>query len=232
MRQIILDTETTGLSPEQGHRIIEIGCIEMNNRLFSDANFHHYLDPERDIDAAAQQVHGITRESLMGKPKFHDIAEAFIEYIQGAELIIHNAAFDVGFLNYELAKLGGKYQRIQDYCRVIDTLKMARRKHPGQKNNLDALCKRYQVDASRRKFHGALLDAQILGEVYLAMTVGQIDFLTVAEVPKQHQKVTRAKITANRQGNLMVQPPLKDELKAHEMFLERLRRKARKTLAW
>lgn len=231
LRQIILDTETTGLSTEQGHRIIEIGCIELQNRLFTDSCFHHYLDPERAIDAGAQQVHGITLEFLAGKPKFHEVAEAFIEYIKGAELIIHNADFDIGFLNYELMKLGGKYQKIEAYCKVVDTLKMARKKHPGQKNNLDALCKRYQVDASKRTYHGALLDAQILGEVYLAMTAGQIDFLSSSETVRQDGKVESTRPQAAiRKDALPVVRATEEELKLHETFLEELKKKANKEI--
>lgn len=234
LRQIILDTETTGLSAEQGHRIIEIGCIELQNRVFIDAHFHHYLDPEREIDAGAQQVHGITREFLAGKPKFHEVAEAFVNYIQGAELIIHNADFDVGFLNHELMRLGGKYQKIESYCKIVDTLKMARKKHPGQKNNLDALCKRYQVDSSKRTFHGALLDAQILGEVYLAMTSGQIDFLTGSEGGRLGEKSgNKEQYAVVRQEALPVVMATEDELKAHQLFLEKLKKKAnREVQSW
>lgn len=173
MRQIVLDTETTGLDPEQGHRIIEIGCVEMIERRLTGNVFHAYLQPDREIDAAAVEVHGITNEFLADKPRFDDIAGDLIGYLAGAELVIHNAPFDVGFLDAELRRVPG-LGLIADHCTVLDTLVMARRKHPGQRNTLDALCGRYQVDNSRRDKHGALLDAEILAEVYLAMTGGQV----------------------------------------------------------
>jgi DNA polymerase-3 subunit epsilon len=175
MRQIMLDTETTGLEPASGHRIIEIGCVELLNRKLTGSRFHVYLNPERDIDAGAVEVHGLSREFLADKPRFADIAADFLEYVRGAELVIHNAAFDVGFLDHELRLLGGKAtaSAIADCCAVLDTLALARKKHPGQRNNLDALCKRYGVDNRHRDLHGALLDAEILAEVYLAMTGGQ-----------------------------------------------------------
>ncbi len=174
MRQIVLDTETTGLDPQQGHRIIEIGCVELLNRQLTGNNFHQYLQPDREIDAGAIEVHGITNEFLADKPRFGEVVEGFLEYVRGAELIIHNASFDVGFLDHELAALNRNGERIADLCTVIDTLSMARKLHPGQKNTLDALCRRYDVDNSRRDLHGALLDAEILADVYLAMTGGQV----------------------------------------------------------
>ncbi|MDH5545377.1 MAG: DNA polymerase III subunit epsilon [Gammaproteobacteria bacterium] len=173
MRQIVLDTETTGLEPSQGHRIIEIGAVELINRRLTGNNFHQYLQPDRDIDAGAQEVHGITLEFLADKPRFHDVAQTFLDYIKGAELIIHNAPFDVGFINHEFGLLGDDWGKVVDHCEVIDTLVMARQLHPGQKNNLDALCKRYEIDNSHRDLHGALLDSEILADVYLAMTGGQ-----------------------------------------------------------
>jgi DNA polymerase-3 subunit epsilon len=173
MRQIILDTETTGLEPEQGHRIIEIGCVEQIDRRLTGNNFHQYLQPDREIDDAAVEVHGITNEFLTDKPRFGDIAADFIDYVRGAELIIHNAPFDVGFINHELSLLEGEWQRLADYCLITDTLVMAKKMHPGQRNSLDALCKRYEIDNSHRELHGALLDAEILADVYLAMTGGQ-----------------------------------------------------------
>lgn len=172
MRQVILDTETTGLDPGLGHRIIEVGCLEMVNRRLTKRSFHHYLQPDREIDAGAMAVHGITNEFLRDKPRFADIAEAFLRFVDGAELVIHNAGFDVGFLNAELAKLG--LPPVTEKCTVLDTLPMARAKHPGQKNNLDALARRYYADQRDRTYHGALLDAEILAEVYLAMTGGQV----------------------------------------------------------
>ncbi len=171
-RQIVLDTETTGLEPEQGHRIIEIGCVELVDRRPTGNDFHQYLQPDRQIDAGAVEVHGITNEFLADKPRFADIVEDFIDYVKGAELIIHNAPFDVGFINAELSRLEG-WEPLEHYCTITDTLVMAREKHPGQRNSLDALCGRYEIDNSQRQKHGALLDAEILAEVYLAMTGGQ-----------------------------------------------------------
>lgn len=173
MRQIVLDTETTGLEPANGHRIIEIGCVELIGRRPTGNNFHQYLQPEREIDPGAIEVHGITNEFLADKPRFADLAEDLVAYLDGAELIIHNAPFDVGFLNHEL-RLCGRRQQIADLCAVLDTLSLARKMHPGQKNSLDALCRRYSVDNARRELHGALLDAEILADVYLAMTGGQV----------------------------------------------------------
>lgn len=172
MRQIVLDTETTGLEPAEGHRIIEIGCVELINRRLTGRTFHCYLNPEREIDDGAIEVHGITNEMLADKPRFTDVVMDFIEFVEGAELIIHNASFDVGFLNHEF-NLCGQDLRIDGMCQVLDTLKLARELHPGQKNNLDALCRRYEVDNAHRALHGALLDAEILADVYLAMTGGQ-----------------------------------------------------------
>jgi DNA polymerase III subunit epsilon len=174
MRQIVLDTETTGLEPELGHRIIEIGCVEIVNRRVTGRTFHRYLNPERAIDEGAISVHGIKRADLEDQPKFAEIAAELVEFIKDAELVIHNAAFDVAFLDCELGKLPDETRRVASLCRVLDTLELARSMHPGQRNNLDALCKRYEVDNSRRDLHGALLDARILAEVYLAMTGGQV----------------------------------------------------------
>jgi DNA polymerase-3 subunit epsilon len=172
LRQIILDTETTGLDPRQGHRIIEIAAVEMVNRRLTGNHFHRYLNPDRDIEEGALQVHGITRDFLQDKPRFPDVAAEFIEYVRGAELIIHNAPFDTAFLNAELAMHG--MDALQAYTgEVLDTLLLARNLHPGQRNSLDALCKRYAVDNSTRTLHGALLDCELLAQVYLAMTRGQ-----------------------------------------------------------
>ena len=172
-RQIVLDTETTGLEVNQGHRVIEIGCVEMVNRRITGRHYHQYIQPERDIDAGALEVHGITLEFLAGKPIFSEIAEEFAEFVQGAELVIHNAPFDVGFIDAELERLEPGIGALDSVCSVVDTLQMARHKHPGQRNNLDALCQRYEIDNTSRTLHGALLDAEILAEVYLAMTGGQ-----------------------------------------------------------
>ena len=173
MRQIVLDTETTGLEPSQGHRIIEIGCVELVNRKLTGNHYHQYIKPERDIDEGAIEVHGITSEFLADKPVFSQIIDDFIKFVDGAELVIHNAPFDVGFLNHEFRLHSSKAKTLESYCKILDTLAMARRIHPGQKNNLDALCKRYMVDNSQRELHGALLDAEILADVYLLMTGGQ-----------------------------------------------------------
>ncbi len=177
MRQIILDTETTGLEPSQGHRIIEIGCVEVVNRKLTGNHYHQYIQPEREIDEQAIEVHGITPEFLKDKPVFADISDEFMAFVDGGQLVIHNAPFDIGFIDHELKLLNNHYQSIKDHCSVIDTLVMAREKHPGQKNNLDALCKRYMVDNSQRDLHGALLDAEILADVYLMMTGGQTALL-------------------------------------------------------
>lgn len=171
MRQIVLDTETTGLEPQQGHRIIEIGCVELVNRRLTGRHYHQYINPEREVDQGAIAVHGITNEFLADKPVFASVVDEFWTFIRGAELVIHNAAFDVGFMNHEFARLG--MPQVTSECGVLDTLIMARQKHPGQKNSLDALCKRYGVDNSHRDLHGALLDAEILADVYLLLTGGQ-----------------------------------------------------------
>ena len=173
MRQIVLDTETTGLEPSQGHRIIEIGCVELINRRRTDHRFQRYLQPDREIDEGALAVHGITNALLADKPRFSDVVEEFLAFIRNAELIIHNADFDVAFINHELKLIGDPWGQLTDHCTVIDTLALARELHPGQRNTLDALCKRYSIDNSQRVLHGALLDAEILADVYLAMTGGQ-----------------------------------------------------------
>jgi DNA polymerase-3 subunit epsilon len=180
MRQVVLDTETTGLEVEQQHRIIEIGCVELFNRRLTGRTYHQYLNPERDIDEGALQVHGLSRERLAKEPTFAQVHPEFLEFVRDAEVIIHNAPFDVAFLNAELARLEGA-NKIDELCRVLDTLALARQMHPGQRNNLDALCKRYSVDNSHRDYHGALLDARILAEVYLAMTGGQAKLTLSAE---------------------------------------------------
>ena len=177
MRQIVLDTETTGLEPAEGHRIIEIGCIELLDRRFTGHTFHEYVNPDREVEPGALEIHNLSNEFLSNKPRFAEIAQSFLKFIEGAELVIHNAAFDVTFINNELRILGHADADITQRCGVLDTLELARRLHPGQKNSLDALCKRYNVDNSARQFHGALLDAQILADVYLAMTGGQAALL-------------------------------------------------------
>ena len=173
MRQIVLDTETTGLEPQQGHRIIEIGCVELENRRATGRHFHHYIQPDREIDEGALAVHGISNEFLADKPRFEEIADEFVEFVRGGELIIHNAPFDIGFLDAELARLNGRHPSMHTLCSVTDSLVLARQMHPGQRNSLDALCKRYGVNNEHRELHGALLDARILADVYLVMTGGQ-----------------------------------------------------------
>lgn len=221
MRQIVLDTETTGLEPEQGHRIIEIGCVEMVERRLTGNNFHVYLQPDREIDAAAVEVHGITNEFLADKPRFADVASDLLAYLKGAELVIHNAPFDVGFLDAELARLDGSLG-IADHCTVLDTLVMARKKHPGQRNSLDALCGRYDVDNSRRDKHGALLDAEILADVYLAMTGGQRALSLEAEVVSDNANGGQPGIHhIDRDGlKLVVVKAGSGELDAHAARLE------------
>lgn len=177
MRQVVLDTETTGLEPSEGHRIIEIGCVEVIGRRLTGNTYHQYLNPDREIDDGAIEVHGITNEFLDDKPRFNQVAPAFLEFIKGSQLVIHNAAFDIGFLNHELKmcdqKFGSTYGKTEDYSSVLDTLLLARKMHPGQRNSLDALCKRYDINNTHRELHGALLDSEILADVYLAMTGGQ-----------------------------------------------------------
>lgn len=174
MRQIILDTETTGIDPLQGHRLIEIGCLELVNRKLTKRSFHHYLNPQREVEEEAFRVHGLSTEFLSDKPLFADIVDDFLAFVKGAELIIHNAPFDIGFINNELRLLQRGYAPLTDICSVLDTLVMARQKHPGQKNNLDALARRYGADQRDRTYHGALLDSEILADIYLAMTGGQV----------------------------------------------------------
>jgi len=217
-RLIVLDTETTGLEPSQGHRIIEIGCVEMVNRRLTGNNYHQYLQPDRQIDAGALEVHGISNEFLQDKPRFRDIVEDLMGYLRGAELVIHNAPFDVGFLNHELKQSGGAAQ-IEDICTVIDTLQMARKLHPGQKNNLDALCRRYEVNNTHRELHGALLDAEILSEVYLRMTGGQ-ERLALESEPATDAAggAIVSRIPADR-GPLRVIRASADERDAHESIL-------------
>ncbi|HHJ19537.1 MAG TPA: DNA polymerase III subunit epsilon [Gammaproteobacteria bacterium] len=177
MRQVVLDTETTGLEPSEGHRIIEIGCVEVIDRRITGSHYHQYIQPDREVDQGAFEVHGISNDFLSDKPRMAEVAEPFLEYIRGAELVIHNAAFDVGFINHEFSMLGPVWGSIAEHCTVLDSLDMARRMHPGQRNSLDALCKRYGIDNSQRDLHGALLDAQILAEVYLMMTGGQVSLM-------------------------------------------------------
>jgi DNA polymerase-3 subunit epsilon len=224
MRQLILDTETTGLDHGAGHRIIEIGCIELLNRKLTGNRFHVYLNPEREVDAGAVEVHGLSNSFLADKPRFADIAQDFLAFIEGAELVIHNAPFDVGFLNHELRLLGSEGRTIADYCAVLDTLLLARKKQPGQRNSLDALCKRYGIDNQHRSLHGALLDAEILAEVYLAMTGGQTSLLLEIE-DTAHDKAEGMPSPASSLPLTASRPRLKvvhcndQELRAHDRRL-------------
>lgn len=232
MRQIVLDTETTGLNPQDGHRIIEIGCVELVNRRLTGNDYHQYLQPDREIDPGAIEVHGITNEQLAGEPRFADISAELLDYLRGAEVIIHNAAFDVSFLNAELASIKSK-ERIAAICTVTDSLAMARQLHPGQKNTLDALCKRYGVDNSQRDLHGALLDAQILSDVYLFMTGGQaalsLDGNLDASGMRRKQEIKR--LDADR-PRLKVIQPTEAELAAHATRLDAIDEASGGTSVW
>lgn len=221
MRQVVLDTETTGLESAEGHRIIEIGCVELVDRRLTEHTFQRYLNPEREVDQGAMDVHGLSNEFLADKPRFAEIVDEFLEFVGGSELIIHNASFDIGFINSELKRLDPTAEDISERCTVLDTLELARRMHPGQKNSLDALCKRYNIDNSNRQLHGALLDAQILADVYLAMTGGQAallldpsaDMTGRTHVPRQ-QRVDRSGL------NLYVLRASEQERELHRLKLE------------
>lgn len=229
MRQIVLDTETTGLDPRQGHRIIEVACIELNSRRLTGRHLHKYINPEREIDAGAAAVHGITLEFLVDKPKFADVVGEFLDFVRGAELVIHNAAFDVGFLNAELDRLG--MVPIETVCNgVIDTLKMARELYPGKRNSLDALCERYAIDNSHRTLHGALLDTELLAEVYLAMTRGQNSLMIEAEeLPRAQQ--ADGKPRAERKP-LTVRRAVDEELAHHQRVLEGIQKESKGACLW
>lgn len=222
MRQIVLDTETTGLEIAQGHRIIEIGCVELVNRKLTGNHYHQYINPHRAIDQGALEVHGITSEFLADKPAFESISAAFIEFVQGAELIIHNAPFDLGFLDNELQRLSPSRGSVVDRCTVIDTLVMARSKHPGQRNSLDALCQRYEVDNSQRDLHGALLDAEILADVYLAITGGQTALQLSGSGNDQNGQSRMEPIVrlSDNRESLLVIKATPTELTAHQSQLD------------
>jgi DNA polymerase-3 subunit epsilon len=222
MRQIVLDTETTGLSPLQGHRIIEIGCIELVNRRRTGREYHRFVNPERDIDEGAERVHGISRAELDGHPRFAEIADELLLFIRGAELVIHNADFDVGFLEHELNLMKHLQPLISQHAMVLDTLTLAREMHPGQRNSLDALCKRYEIDSSRRDVHGALIDAELLANVYLAMTGGQTALLLDPE-PETVSVAEKAHALARRDDlNLVIIRASSEELLLHQAFLDRM----------
>ncbi|HPF58784.1 MAG TPA: DNA polymerase III subunit epsilon [Candidatus Competibacteraceae bacterium] len=232
-RQIILDTETTGLDPTQGHRVIEIGCLELLNRRHTDQQFHVYLQPDRAIDPEAIKVHGITNEFLANQPRFADIADKFLDFVRGAELIIHNAAFDVNFLNHELRRCGRGQILIEQICTIEDTLLLARQRHPGQRNNLDALCKRYNVDNAQRTLHGALLDAEILADVYLAMTRRQ-DSLFIQEraVSVQRSEGSRRAARPQNRSPLPVLCANAEEQVEHARYLEMLDKSSGGLCVW
>jgi DNA polymerase III subunit epsilon len=223
MRQIVLDTETTGLSPSQGHRIIEIGCIEIVNRRLTGREFHRLVNPERDIDEGAERVHGISRADLAGQPRFAEVADELLDFIRDGELVIHNAEFDVGFLEHELNLMQHPQPLISSHALVLDTLALARQMHPGQRNSLDALCKRYSVDASKRDVHGALIDAELLARVYLAMTGGQAALSLSAD---RNNDIAREEDSAARRRRSDVQFVVisanDEEQAAHEAMLDRM----------
>jgi len=232
MRQIVLDTETTGLEPEAGHRIIEIGCIELVNRRVTQNSFHRYINPERAVDKGAQEVHGIDDDFLVSKPLFAEIANDFLEFVDGAQLVIHNADFDVSFINHEFARIENLPADIRERCEILDTLAAARRLHPGQRNNLDALAKRYEVDISKRELHGALLDAQILADVYLAMTGGQASLSLDGQIEgaSSHELVV---VPIQRDGlELTVPHASPEEEDAHRAVLARIRDQTGEQTVW
>jgi DNA polymerase III subunit epsilon len=231
MRQVILDTETTGLEPAKGHKIIEIGCVEIENRRRSNKTYHQYINPQREIDGGAFDVHGISNEFLADKPEFKDVARDFIEFVRDSEIIIHNAPFDVAFINTELKALGKKWGCLQDYCKITDTLEMARELHPGQKNNLNALCSRYEIDNSQRDLHGALLDAQILLDVYLAMTGGQTSLSLDEDKSDNIIKKVDFVLDVNR-PRLKTILPNEEELVAHQKRLDNLNQASDGLCVW
>ncbi|MDA3922544.1 MAG: DNA polymerase III subunit epsilon [Salinisphaera sp.] len=235
MRQIVLDTETTGLEHEQGHRIIEIGCVEVANRRLTGNDLHLYLHPDRDIDEGAQAVHGITLEYLADKPRFHEISSTLAEYLEGAELIIHNAPFDLGFLNSEFQRTDDNYQTLESRGPVIDTLVEARQLYPGQRNSLDALCKRFDIDNSNRELHGALLDAQLLADVYLMMTGGQIDIGLLGEDSEESEGLASAGLATHLSqaaSRPRVQRATDDERASHDRYLDMLAKASGDRCLW
>lgn len=233
MRQIVLDTETTGLDPKQGHRIIEIGCVELMDRKLTGNHYHQYIQPDREVDEGAIEVHGITNEFLQDKPRFTDINDDFISFIRGAELVIHNAPFDVGFINSEWIRLSKKTDLIADVCSVLDTLTLARKMHPGQRNSLDALCKRYYIDNTQREKHGALLDAEILADVYLAMTGGQVSLSLGGHQEGNSGTREETIVPVSRDGvDFFVQQATCDEVDAHEKYLDMLNKVSGHQSVW
>jgi len=234
MRQIILDTETTGFEPHNGDRIIEIGAVEMIKRRLTDHNYHQYINPEREVPQEAIEVHGITDEFLADKPLFATVADAFMEYVAGAELIIHNAPFDVGFINHELSMLpNNKWGKLEDHCAITDSLKLARKAYPGQRNSLDALCKRLYIDNSNRTLHGALLDSEILADVYLAMTGGQTALMLAAEDGENQsdEGIQKGRIRQDRPA-LKILRASDDEIGLHQKKLAEIAKKSGMELSW
>jgi len=232
MRQVVLDTETTGLEVEQDHRVIEIGCVELFNRRLTGRSFHRYLNPERDIDEGALEVHGLSREKLAQEPRFADIRAEFLDFVRDAELIIHNAAFDVAFLDAELARLADGAPTLRGICRILDSLSLARQMHPGQRNSLDALCRRYSVDNSHRDYHGALLDARLLAEVYLAMTGGQATLVLGADVDPVHIRARTDTSRARDSLRIVVVRASEEEMAAHEHVLAMLDKASAGKTVW
>src|SRR3990167_1223076 len=227
MRQIVLDTETTGLDPKLGHRVIEIGGVELIDRRLTGRHFHEYINPEREVEKEALEIHGITNEFLADKPTFKEVAEHLITFIAEAELIIHNAPFDVNFLEHEFKLARAEIKRVRQICKVFDTLVLARKMHPGQRNSLDALCKRYHIDNSHRELHGALLDAEILAQIYLAMTGGQANLFADALVQeKQAESVLQTTELKQRRNNLIILKPTAEELAAHQEIIQILKNAA------
>ena len=231
MKQVVLDTETTGLDPTQGHRIIEIGCVEIEDRKLTGRNFQVYLNPKREIDEAAIEVHGLTPEFLSDKPEFSEIYQEFCNFVEDSEVIIHNAPFDTAFIDSELSKLMLQKNKLTDYCTILDTLVLARDKHPGQRNSLDALCKRYDINNSHRDLHGALLDAEILADVYLAMTSGQSS-LSLREDRNIKQNERFSQRTKFKAANILVHRASIEELDAHNTRLKDIHKKSEEGCMW
>lgn len=230
MRQIVLDTETTGIDPKQGHKVIEIGCVELVNRRLTGNHYHVYINPERVVEQEAIDVHGITNEYLADKPVFSQVVDEFLEYVRGAQLVIHNAPFDVGFLNHELSLLPGhRTTKVDQICSVLDTLELARKLHPGQKNNLDALCRRYGIDNSHRELHGALLDSEILADVYLMMTGGQTRLNLSGSDKGEEDDLSIRRLSGERKPLKIVRASA-DELKQHEERLDIVEKEGGKCL--
>jgi DNA polymerase-3 subunit epsilon len=232
VRQVVLDTETTGLELSEGHRIIEIGCIELLDRRITQHHFHQYLNPGREVEAGAAEVHNLSNEFLADKPPFAQIAADFLKFVEGAELVIHNAAFDIAFINSELRRLGDADADITRHCSVLDTLELARRLHPGQKNSLDALCKRYHVDNTAREYHGALLDARLLVDVYLAMTGGQATLRLDAAANSAGPQQSGVPAVARAGMKLLVIAASDEEIRAHRRRLETIRKASGGKCLW